>query len=79
MTEYETSTTAKEIKVSKKSLVLFGMEMEGLCLSFFFLFFFLSLAAKNLRVKADKTALRLSHLPKCGRKHESRINCFFQK
>lgn len=40
--------------------------------------FFLSFAAKNSRVKADKTALRLSHLPKCGRKHESRINCFSQ-
>ena len=53
--------------------------MEGLrFFEFFFFFFFLSLAAKNSRVKADKTALRLSHLPKCGRKHESRINCFSQ-
>lgn len=73
VTEYETNTATKEIKVSKTSLVFFGMEMEWLCL-----FEFLSFAAKNSRVKADKTALRLSHLPKCGRKHKSRINCFSQ-
>lgn len=73
MTEYETSTATKEIKVSKTSLVLFGMEMGWLCL-----FEFLGFAAKNSRIKADKTALRLSHLPKCGRKHKSRINCFSQ-
>lgn len=78
VTEKETGATTKEIKVSKKSLVLFGMEMGGLCSFEFYFFLFLSVAAKNARVKTDKTALRLSHLPKCGRKHESRINCFSQ-
>lgn len=78
MTEKETGATTKEIKVSKKSLVLFGMEMGGLCSFEFYFFLFLSVAAKNARVKTDKTALRLSHLPKCGRKHEFRINCFSQ-
>lgn len=78
VTEYETSTFMKEIKVSKKSLMFFWYGNGGWCLNWFCFFYFFSLAAKNLRVKADKTALRLSHLPECGRKHESRINCFSQ-
>lgn len=76
---------AKEIKASVRACCSLVWKFGGYAsLSFvfvcpnFFLSFIFNLAAKNSRVKADKSVWRLSYLPKCGRKHESKMNCFSQ-